>query len=859
MSDKTTNVGLPKRVAFTPEALPLAVGNLFAMNNYDVVYDVKINGAQVDIIAKSKSDPFMNSVYIEATIEYVNNTKYSKDTTKFVMIREQFPDSKLLCVSSTGFTADVRERAAKSRIETLTYDELFARFEKFSPYLNYVLSDEAVTSLVDTYEEPFFQDSKGHEMANAWLKRWKAYASSESKWLIILGEYGTGKTTLTRILQHRWLEEYRADPSQPIPIRIELRNFSRQFDARGLLHHFLDTNRLSHVPIEFLEFLIKSGRVILLLDGYDEMAQFLNARERRACLSALAELSSDGAKGILTSRPNYFTENEELNVFEALYASLEQSRVHLGEVEKSFFAREIAIDSLVERYILEKYERSLQDLTPEQTRSLVAKKLKKSAAKQQLVLTMLDRVFREETNGSKALSGKPVIISYLLEVVDDIAPEDQTRTFDQLTEWQVYELIVDRLMIRDMQRTAMSPIIRRNVLQRVALAISARDKNVADEQTFQDIIGYEFGRELRTLSVEERQTRRIQLFEDLRSSATLTRATIGKADGYVFSHNSLREFLVAEHLLNRLIAKDPVSTSIPISTAMRNFVASITIEGAEIIWTALAEVWPRRVNDYELGSYICLLWDRARRDPAGAGSVFKRLMNKAAGEEQLDLNAISLRDVDLSELAAEGETCLLNLANSVLADCHMEGAVFDGSSFVEAVLDNVSCRNSSLRNCDFRSAFIFECDLSGSDVNQADFRHMDKDSTFGIENTDGRKVVLAGSDARGYLKWHGALVDDVDSYFVFQFHPKFGIVSKILEKISGQKNSQKRGLTQRGEAQNDPPFARGFLDYIESKGWIEIDRHDLVSATPLGRTEISKLISQKFLCPTISDYLESTL
>lgn len=242
-----------KKGAFTAATLPIAIGNLFSMNNYDVIYDVKVNGAQVDIVAKSKSDPFASQVYIEATVEYVANDKYAKDTTKFLLIREVMPDARLLCISSRGFTADVRERAAKSRVEALTYNELFARFEKFSPYLEYVLADNTVASLMETYEEPYFQDSKGHDLVNIWLKRWKAYASAETKWLIILGEYGTGKTTLTRVLQRKWLSEYHSDPAQPIPVRIELRNFSRQFDARGLLHHFLDTNRLSHVPIDFLE------------------------------------------------------------------------------------------------------------------------------------------------------------------------------------------------------------------------------------------------------------------------------------------------------------------------------------------------------------------------------------------------------------------------------------------------------------------------------------------------------------------------------------------------------------------------------------------------------------------------------
>lgn len=54
---------------------------------------------------------------------------------------------------------------------------------------------------------------------------------------------------------------------------------------------------MNHIPINFVMSLIKSGRIVLLLDGYDEMAQYMHARERRSCLEALAALSVQGAKG----------------------------------------------------------------------------------------------------------------------------------------------------------------------------------------------------------------------------------------------------------------------------------------------------------------------------------------------------------------------------------------------------------------------------------------------------------------------------------------------------------------------------------------------------------------------------------
>ena len=136
--------------------------------------------------------------------------------------------------------------------------------------------------------------------------------------------------------------------------------------------------------------LIRTGRVILLLDGYDEMAQFMNSRERRACLAALAELAKDGAKGILTSRPNYFSESEELNVFEALYRNLEQQRYYLSKKDSEFIESERIVDALVERYVLNRYERNLQDLTPEQTESLVKRSLAKNPTGQRIVLSILN-------------------------------------------------------------------------------------------------------------------------------------------------------------------------------------------------------------------------------------------------------------------------------------------------------------------------------------------------------------------------------------------------------------------------------------------------------------------------------------
>ena len=244
------------------------------------------------------------------------------------------------------------------------------------------------------------------------------------------------------------------NPSNPIPFRLELRDFTRQFDARGLIHHFLDHNNLSHISIDFIFSLIRTGRIVLLLDGYDEMAQYLHVRERRVCLEALAELSAGGARGILTSRPNYFTETEELLVFEILYSSIQQGQYYLSRIDKQMIDREAQVDQLLNSF-LNQFERNLDDLAPEQTRALVTRVLKEDEKGRDLVLDILNRIYRSVEDGSDiSLSGKPVIISFLLEIVEGLKELRETdQAGSTITEWEIYKLIIDQLMLRDYRRT----------------------------------------------------------------------------------------------------------------------------------------------------------------------------------------------------------------------------------------------------------------------------------------------------------------------------------------------------------------------------------------------------------------------
>ena len=712
---------------FNPESLPNAIQNLFELNHYEVHGPIQIHGAEIDLVAKPLGNPFGVPIYIEATIEYVENEKYGKDVGKLAMIGEIEPNAQRLIVSAKGFSLPVRERAEKSRILTLTYDELFHKFEQFGPYIQMYTSEgeqkDELEKLNEIYEEPTFKDEIGDDFATTYLNDWRNNLNKKG-WLIIIGEYGTGKTALTKVLQYRWLNEYRLDPSLPLPIRMELRNFTRQFDARGLLHYFLDNNNLSHLSIDFVYSLIHTGRAILLLDGYDEMAQYLHARERRTCLEALAELSADGARGILTSRPNYFTEGEELEVFEILYTSLTHGNYYAGKQTQEILKREERIDKLLE-YFIDRFERTLRDLTPDQTESLIKRALADDDEGQKVILHLLRRIYRTSQDGDAiSLSGKPVIISYLLEVIENLKTAPETESTEALSEWEIYKLIIDQLMIRDLARSPeINPDKRRAFLQSLAVFLSRREQIQVNEADFKDLISKNFRRDLSRLPTESRSSQLERYFADLRSSATLTRHSDNNIQGWKFSHNTLREFLLTEYFLDGLKKENPVVDNLPISDAMRIFAETLPIKIRSSFVQSLSQVWAKKKG---CGQLLSLIWNGLvplyleYEDPKGS-------CLRAITGQPIDLNSVLLSGINISTISDPTDLVSSNFARSTLTNINFSGAALLDANFSESTIENVIFTGANLCDTNFLGALIIDTEFSNAELDGSNFTHIPPD------------------------------------------------------------------------------------------------------------------------------------
>jgi hypothetical protein len=124
--------------------------------------------------------------------------------------------------------------------------------------------------------------------------------------LAILGESGSGKTWFCRHYAYRQLKRYLKDPMhERLPLLINLRNFPRAIQAQQLINEaLLDQYHLSFIgnTFDIFDKMNRRGKLLLILDGLDEMVSQPEEQESTATFWNLADLMHNNSKVILTSR-----------------------------------------------------------------------------------------------------------------------------------------------------------------------------------------------------------------------------------------------------------------------------------------------------------------------------------------------------------------------------------------------------------------------------------------------------------------------------------------------------------------------------------------------------------------------------
>ncbi|MDZ8221398.1 NACHT and WD40 repeat domain-containing protein [Nostoc sp. ChiVER01] len=419
-------------------------------------------------------------------------------------------------------------RAARNEVEKeenrhlgcYTFDELIDQDADFSDYLDW-LSAEIIRRQIDTKYVPLactkeeidpdtkqrigishYSDRDG--WIDGYIDVWLDDPAKEH--ISILGEFGTGKTWFA--FHYAWvaLQRYRDAQKRGVerprlPLVITLRDFAKAINVENVLAGFFFTQHNIRLTSEVFDQLNGMGKLLLIFDGFDEMAAKVDRQQMINNFWELAKVVVPGAKVILTCRTEHFPEAKEGRAL--LNAELQASTKQLTGETPQFEVLE------------------LEKFNDEQIRLVLSHQTEAATVEQVMGNPQL-----------LDLARRPVMTELILEALPDIEagkPVDMSR---------VYLYAVRRKMERDIKsdRTFTSLAEKLYFLCELSWEMLSKDEMSLNYRLFPDRIRRLFG------SVVQEEKDLDHWHYDMMGQTMLIR----NADGdYTPAHRSLLEFFVA--------------------------------------------------------------------------------------------------------------------------------------------------------------------------------------------------------------------------------------------------------------------------------------------------------------------------
>jgi formylglycine-generating enzyme required for sulfatase activity len=454
---------------------------------------------------------------------------------------------RAVLVTHTRVTPAARDRAAETDglIQAFTLDAFYRELINFEPYVHQLVSDYDGSDLAAYYVDLGCRTGDGSEIKpmdgyiDAWLD------DPARNHISILGDYGTGKTSFCRQyaaeLGRRWL----ADPDHNrIPILISLRDYAKTMGLQQLITDFLVNRYGIHAPYEAFVRFNADGKLVLLFDGFDEMAQKVDYQTTVDNFEELAKAVVPGSKVILTCRTPYFRTRKEA---ERIFSSRGAEAV-------------AGADDLPDRPLIDLTDRpnfEIVHLLPFDDGDIRAILRKRFPAEWEGFWRQI-----QDTYNLPELAQRPVLLDMIACSLPELEPGQA------LNAAKLYEAYTDLWLKRDEDkgRHLITRDDKRLFMQALALEMLRRQELSIHYLKLPERVQDHFHLD---------KEREVDYFDsDIRTCSFLNRDPEGN---YRFLHKSFGEFFVAQWLAPKLL--DTTAPEMRINEEIRGFVHGL-LEGA---------------------------------------------------------------------------------------------------------------------------------------------------------------------------------------------------------------------------------------------------------------------------------------
>jgi len=666
---------------------------LFRLMGYEAEVDKAMGGSQIDIFLTRK-DQIESRHYIVECKDWeknVDKTVVDEVENNLKSVRNSFFSCSAIIVARKGFTKEARKYAASLSIKVRTYDELLNNIVNFNQYVSGIKTLYAGTELEKNYVEQniVVEDSEGAVPVLDFFSQWLNQDGGGH--FTLLGDYGTGKTSLSKRLVHDMALEYDNDKTENrVPVLINLKDAQKALGLENIIYnHFLKAAQLNVSP-ETILLLLREGRILLIFDGFDEMATQTNAALTMQNFLELNRAFTGSAKIILTCRTHYFRDRAETEetlkqkntgmskTSTALYRAIK------GKAGYSIGYLQEFSGSQIEMYL----KKTLPDTWPDAKRTINNIYNLKDLSARPVLLDMIVKSLPEISNRSGGVQAADLYATYV-------------RIWEERDDWR-HELTREG---------------REFLVEEIAQRLWTQETDSLHYSTLSEVLGNYLKEKKTVVSSTD-----IELASsEIRTASFLTRDDYGN---YGFAHRSFMEFFLARRLAEQL--KQGNTECLDIRRLSKEIILFLSRLLAKdlLVKTSrgiLAGKYQKQISENAL---FILYWAvRFAHSPDGKISSLKELKQMFSNARPKTINLVRA-DLDRAEL-----TCM-DLSRADLAHAGLGASILSNACLTSAHLNN-----ADLSMIDLESADLSNASLAGADAHHALFDRSNMEHTD-LENAN---------------------------------------------------------------------------------------------------------------------------
>lgn len=604
--------------------------------------------------------------------------------------------SKLIYIGSSASQALI-QKAETQRVELISFAEYLGLID-FSSYIQQQTArlerDPVYPPSLYVEQEAHVsiggqETAKAHDVLSVLLELLR---SPQPRFALVLGDSGAGKTFLLHELARRMGQ----GNSSLVPILIEMRSLQKQRTLRQLIAQHFASAEVTRFEMERFLCMLREGRIVLLFDGFDELAVRVTYDRVMEHFSTLLEAAQGKAKVIITSRTQHFLTDHEVK----------RELAQRAEALPGY--RLIKLEQFDERRI----------------RSFLMKRLGGGAAAQRRLALL--RSIRDLLG----LSENPRLLGFIADLDEQSLRAAQTGS-GEITSAKIYELLISRWLEGEYQRV--NP--------------AGAPKGLSVKQLWEaatELAMVLWGRPERSVGmseVPEELIIAVGAWGEHSLDAEVVRHQLGSGtllvrddDGRIsFVHQSVLEWLVARAAAKELRSKG--DTSILGRREMSDLMADFLIyfAGHRVV-RAWAEARTAKADDFAKRDALRVLSRLPKRKTNTKDGTGLTVVTRLKGSDLRgqNLSGVDLRRAQLQDANLSGAT----LVKTDITEAHLKGARLARADLVGARLRRADLADAdlswaSLLGADLRGAVLWGATLRAAKLTGAQIDSLDGSDTFG--------------------------------------------------------------------------------------------------------------------------------